>query len=208
MARPVSIQDDALLESARKVFLKRGFRATTAEVAKQAGVSEGSLFKRFPTKSALFMAAMNVETNAHLWQDGLIDSVGKGDMREALESAGLHLLKQMQLLFPRIMMIHSSGITVATDYYLPNKPPAIENLQIMARYFRAEMKLGRFVCAEPDVQAHAFLGALHHYVVCDFLHHYRPAAPGAYVREVVQALLRAGRPVRISRRMKGGAQPK
>lgn len=50
MARPVAIHDPTILDAAREVFLLRGAAATTAEVARRAGVSEGSIFKRYRTK--------------------------------------------------------------------------------------------------------------------------------------------------------------
>lgn len=200
MSRPVSIQDDAILEAARQVFLKQGFRAPTTEVAKQAGVCEGSIFKRFPTKSALFMAAMNVETKEDVWQDQLLRSAGTGDMRQALETAGMHLIKQIQVILPRVMMIQSSGVTVAMDYYLPGKPPVIQHHELLAKYFRAEMKRGRIECDSPEVQAHAFVGSLYHYVICDFFHHYRPVPVAEYVGAVVGSLLRALKFARRTRR--------
>ncbi len=196
MSRPVSIQDDVILEAARKVFLKRGFRAPTVEIARKAGVSEGTLFKRFPTKPELFMAAMNVETNDQVWQEQLMRSVGTGDMKEALEAAAVSMIQQVQIILPRVMMIHSSGVTVAMDYYLPNKPPVLQHLELLTRYFRAEMKRGRLACASPELQAHAFIGSLYHYVICDFFHRYRPVPAREYVRGVVATLLRATRPER------------
>mgnify|MGYP001134528590 CR=1 FL=1 len=59
MARPTSIDDDQILTAARAVFLEHGIRGTTLEVAQRAGVSEGSIFKRWKTKEELFHAAMN-----------------------------------------------------------------------------------------------------------------------------------------------------
>jgi AcrR family transcriptional regulator len=58
MARPVSISGDQILEAARAVFTEKGPRATTAEIAERAGVSEGTLFKRFGSKAGLHKAAM------------------------------------------------------------------------------------------------------------------------------------------------------
>ena len=61
MARPTVIRNEAILQAARDVFLERGILATSAEVAQRAGVSEGSLFKRFKTKADLFRAAMGLD---------------------------------------------------------------------------------------------------------------------------------------------------
>ena len=67
MARPVSIQNEAILEAARRVFMQHGYGASCARLARAAGVSEGSLFKHFKTKAALFMAAMNSDAKGPGW---------------------------------------------------------------------------------------------------------------------------------------------
>ena len=61
MARPVSINNESILEAAQKVFLKHGYKAGTKLIAREAGISEGSLFKHFKTKTDLFVAAMEAE---------------------------------------------------------------------------------------------------------------------------------------------------
>ena len=43
---------------ARTVFVEIGFAASSKEIARRAGVSEGVLFQRFTTKEELFFAAM------------------------------------------------------------------------------------------------------------------------------------------------------
>ena len=48
----------ALLEATIATLIEQGYsRTTTTEVTKRAGVSQGALFKHFPTKSALVAAA-------------------------------------------------------------------------------------------------------------------------------------------------------
>jgi AcrR family transcriptional regulator len=49
----------AIAEAARRLFVKRGFeRVTVAEVAREADVSEGTVFNYFPTKEDLFFSGM------------------------------------------------------------------------------------------------------------------------------------------------------
>ena len=71
MPRPVSIHNDAILEAASQVFLAHGYQASTAEIARRAGVSEGSIFKRFKTKTDLFLAAMDVQSGGQEQQEQL-----------------------------------------------------------------------------------------------------------------------------------------
>ena len=58
MGRNKTIPDAALLEIARRVFVEQSLGASTKEIARRAGVSEGVIFQRFTTKEDLFFAAM------------------------------------------------------------------------------------------------------------------------------------------------------
>ncbi|HXZ23640.1 MAG TPA: TetR/AcrR family transcriptional regulator [Methanomassiliicoccales archaeon] len=49
-------QRSNILNAARRIFARRGSSATMAEVAKEAGVSDGLAYRYFPSKDALFMA--------------------------------------------------------------------------------------------------------------------------------------------------------
>jgi len=200
MARPVTINMTAVLEAARKVFLRDGVRASAAQVAREAGVSEGSLFKRFKTKAELFMAAMQVETKAQAWEERLAQAPGRAPIRETLLASGLDLLQRMRIFIPRIILTRSSGITLATQYCFHGKKPPLQQMRVLARYFRAETNLGRLTVRDPEIAAHAFIGALSHYAFCETVFKYRAAAPDAYVRGIVDGLLRATAPREASRK--------
>jgi AcrR family transcriptional regulator len=47
-----------LLEAAESVFARRGPSASTQEIARRAGVGDGTLFRHFPTKEALLEAVI------------------------------------------------------------------------------------------------------------------------------------------------------
>ena len=64
MARPQGITDEEVLAAARAVFLSKGISATVEEVAERCHVGVATIFRRFPTKQALFTAAMNVVNDA------------------------------------------------------------------------------------------------------------------------------------------------
>jgi AcrR family transcriptional regulator len=49
MGRKKTISDDELLDVARRAFVDEGFAASTREIARRAGVSEGVIFQRFQT---------------------------------------------------------------------------------------------------------------------------------------------------------------
>ncbi len=58
MGRKKTISDAELLDAARRAFVQEGFGASTKQIARGAGVSEGVIFQRFTTKEDLFFAAM------------------------------------------------------------------------------------------------------------------------------------------------------
>jgi AcrR family transcriptional regulator len=45
-----------LIDAAVEVFAERGLEASTAEIARRAGVGQGTVFRRFPTKDDLVAA--------------------------------------------------------------------------------------------------------------------------------------------------------
>ena len=57
----VAARREQILEAATRVFADKGFsRATTREVAREAGISEGTIYNYFEDKGALLMAIMDV----------------------------------------------------------------------------------------------------------------------------------------------------
>ena len=89
MAETVGVRDlliaarrEQILGAATRVFAEKGFsRATTREVAREAGVSEGTIYNYFEDKEALLMAIMDklneTERRADDFREGLAtDSQG------------------------------------------------------------------------------------------------------------------------------------
>jgi AcrR family transcriptional regulator len=194
MARPVTIKDETIVAAAREVFLERGIAATTAEVAERAGVSEGSVFKRFKTKSDLFRAAMGNAPMPSFYED-LPHRVGQGDIDQALFTLGMEIVFFFQDLIPVVMMSWSNpGARGLPDMIAGPNPPPVRAVKALAGYFEAEMRLGRLRRCDPEIVARTFLGALHHFAFFELLHlpdGELPIGAETYVRGVV-AILRGG----------------
>jgi AcrR family transcriptional regulator len=72
----------AIAEAARRLFAERGFEAVTvAEVAREAEVSEGTVFNYFPTKEDLFYREMEV------FEAELLDAVRHRGVGESVPKA-------------------------------------------------------------------------------------------------------------------------
>jgi AcrR family transcriptional regulator len=154
VARTATITDTQILEAAREVFLEHGVNATTVDVANRAGISSASIFKRFPTKDALFFAAMS-EPNSRVWSSDLEAAIGHGDPRADLLLIAHRIAAYTSELLPRMMMMQS----VKQQSGLPN-PPRVENdFAALTAYFGREMALGRITRGDPTTPALALMYA-------------------------------------------------
>jgi AcrR family transcriptional regulator len=192
MARPVSIKDETIIAAARHVFLERGIQATTAEVAERAGVSEGSVFKRFKSKSELFRAAMEDRLIEPDWMHDLGARVGKGDMRDNLFDLGVSIIAFFRDLMPLMMMAWSNPAPNGLPGAIagPNPPP-VRVIKQLTGYFEAEMRAGRLRRQDAEVVARSFLGSLVHFVFFELLHRAEgelPLSTETYVRGLVSLL--------------------
>ena len=159
MARTPEISSEAILEAARAVFLEKGVEATTAEVARRAGISEGSIFNRFKTKDDLFRAAMETKLDASPWMSELEARVGKGDVRDQLVQIGLQAIDFFREVLP-LGMMNWANKRVCMEVPAGVEPPPVRSLRRMAGYFEAEMRLGRLRRYDPEIVARSFVGAL------------------------------------------------
>jgi len=198
MARPVSISDDTLPEAARDVFLDHGIQATTAEVARRAGVSEGTLFKRFHTKDQLFHAAMTraFEEESERFVGSLLERVGKGTLRGELEEVAVRGIEFFRKIVPLHMMSWSNPGRQG-----PPKPAlnaagehrALEGRRLFEAYFEAERRLGRLRNVDVSIVARTFMGAIYNFAAMEVivgLDDPLPMPAETYARGLVDILLR------------------
>lgn len=195
MARPVSISDDVILAAARDVFLAHGVRGTTAEVAARAGVSEGSVFKRWKTKEALFRAAMQGETVDDVgFIVGLMERVGQGDLREQLIDLGIGTAE----FFYKIVPLHMHSFAGRHDetesvFAEGREPPPLVARKRIASYLEAERRAGRIRDVDPDVMSRVFLGSIYNFVALELMmgrHDPHPMPISTFVRGLVDLVLR------------------
>jgi AcrR family transcriptional regulator len=197
MARPVSITDDSMLRAAREEFLAHGIRATSAAIARRAGVSHGILFHRFGSKEALFAAAMQSAEQAAGPLVDLRSRGGKGDVRETLVELGELLLDRFFVVIPAQVITWAnpnSGKTAkpgkTVNPVKDFKEKGVRGQRQFAQYLRAEARLKRIRDVDPYVVAQTFSGALWFYAfeqVTGARLRGANAAPerGAFVRQLV-----------------------
>jgi AcrR family transcriptional regulator len=122
--------------------------ATAMDVASRAGISSGSIFKRYPTKEALFFAAMS-EPPKPIWNTELEAAIGQGNPRADLLLIAQRIVAYTSEVLPRLMLVRSMGQMPE----LPT-PPRIENdFVAIVGYIGREMALGRIARGDPTIPA-------------------------------------------------------
>ena len=208
MSRTATITNDRLLQAARTEFLEWGIRATSAAIARRAGVSPGILFHRFGSKEALFAAAMSVGDQHGRPRFDLRARVGKGSVRETLTELGEFLLDRFFLVVPNQLMAWANpgpgrgasaapqqGVNVAEQY----RERGVRGQRQLVEYLRAEARLKRIRLEDPFVVVQTFSGALWFFAFeqvsgAKLRGAAEPPSRSEFVRRVVDTLWRGLRP--------------
>lgn len=200
MARPLHFTDDALLQAAYDVFKEHGMEATTAEIARRAGASEGTLFKRFQSKLGLFHALLE-RTNelGRAWTDGFAARAGRGKIEDELEEAANEGIEFFRLSAPLHMVsgMSSEHMKMAAKSW-GDQHPAMEARRRIEGYFEAERRLGRIGKVDVEVVARIFQGAIYNFAVMEILtgpYEPSPLPQAKFVRHFVTTLLHGIEPV-------------
>jgi AcrR family transcriptional regulator len=171
MARPVSIPDDQIHEAARAVFTEKGPRATSAEIAARAGVSEGTLFKRFGSKAGLHKAAMTS------------DIAGGWIRREMREQAPLRTRKDFERFIrwqitvlrdvvPVVVMAWSfraDAGALPADLAGRESAPLVA-LRTLGDMLHEEMKAGYLATRKAAAVAQVITGSVWYFVFLELVH--------------------------------------
>jgi AcrR family transcriptional regulator len=161
MARPPKITNAEILAVARQVFLEQGGNASTLLIAQKAGISEASIFKRFATKQALFLAAMGI-TEIREWVDVLAHDTPTAAVKaELIEICG-QVLEFYQEVMPRVFMMMTQGNS-AHPPVVP--PPPVRDSQLLAGYLDRAIDQGYLRSCDTTTVAYAIVGAMTNYVV-------------------------------------------
>ncbi len=161
MSRAQTITDEQLLEAARAEFLDHGIRATSGDIAKRAGVSQGILFHRFGTKEALFAAAMKPEKTMSALPMDFEPRVGKGTVQKNLIDFGEILLERFFTVLPgQLMAWANPDPKHAAEAAKHFRERGTRGQQVFIEYLCAEEGLKRIRLDDPFLLAQTFSGAL------------------------------------------------
>jgi AcrR family transcriptional regulator len=189
MGRPKRIDDDELLRIARAVFVLDGAHGSTREIAQRAGVSEAALFKRYPTKAELFLAAMMpppVDVDAMAAAAERI-----ADPQKALVVFSERILGYLREAIPVIRQLTQTPLIELEDVrrrFGEEGPVEQRITQGLSAYLGRQHERGRLCCPNPTGAAMLLFAAIHSLVLFELMRIHPPRDGAAAVRAMVAAL--------------------
>ena len=148
----------AIIDGAGRVFARDGYEgASMAQIAREIGVSKGTLYNYFPSKAALFSGVISTGCDQSLKH---IFDIPPSDNQpeETLFRAGTVVMEMM--LSPFRQAIHRMVMSEAAQF--PELARAFfaagpqRALNYLANWLRQETAAGRLVAPDPDFAAEQF----------------------------------------------------
>ena len=188
MGRPPLISRAALLEIAREVFVRDGLQASIRDVAVKAGISEAAIFKRFPTKAELIVAAMAPRPPDVTQLLAPLDGV---DLRLGLIAAMENILAYFREALPVMLPIIAQP-DVGLDRFLnqiDGNAAATLNAALAAK-LAAAANGGRISAVQPFAAAGLIVATAHSIVLFELMGLHGGATPPPVLEAMIDALWR------------------
>ena len=158
-------KSEAVLESARGLFLAKGFEATTVdEIADRAHVSKATVYSNFPDKAALLTSLLDrvaVESAAILARV-VAPLDGPGSVEDRVVDTAVALargvLRPEVLQLRRLAVAESTRFPAAVADWFERGPGS--SLRLLAASFDAMARRGLLVLDDPDDAAARFAYAV------------------------------------------------
>jgi len=200
---------ERILDGAVRVIREHGtVAATTKQIARAAGVSEGSIYNHFADKSDLIAAAMGqVSSSIRTAVVRLHGKAGAGSVEDNLAEFAAAAIEFFADLLPITgQAIGDRELITRLRSTVPDGPAQgpIRGVAALTAYLETERGEGRLTDASnPPYLAAALLGACQQYVLLTLLAGPQAVAdgtglsadPAQYAREAVRTLLAAQTPV-------------
>ncbi len=163
-AEPERAKRRQVLAGARRTFVSRGFDAASmGEIAREAGVSKGTLYVYFDSKEALFAALLD-EAKGDAAENALVFDPEEPDVARALTDFGHRLLQK--LAAPEhvalVRMVIGAGDRfpdLARAFY--DAGPR-RGRQALIAYLTEQAARGKLTIENPTIAASQFLGMCSH----------------------------------------------
>ena len=185
---------EQILAATERIIQEKGLaRVTTREIAREAGCSEGSLYKHFVDKEDLFMAVIQSHL-PELIEAVRVDAVERKSARENLETIAQAVISYYEKLLPLSISLFADLTLLARhrQWMQEQKAGPLNLYHRIASYIQIEQELGRLKKElEPFTVAATLLGPCYQYVFVQYFDGSDPfpVSSEQFVRNIVETLL-------------------
>jgi TetR/AcrR family transcriptional regulator, mexJK operon transcriptional repressor len=160
MGRPNDpVKETAILQAARSAFLELPYeRVSMDSVATRAGVSKVTIYAKYKSKEALFLAAMN-ETCAEIYNLAKTQTETGGPIEEVLTQLGTGFM--LMILDPQVAALH--GVMMQVAQHNPQLPRqyyetvVTSSIDTLAETLEIAAGRGAINCPDPKRAAIQFI---------------------------------------------------
>lgn len=157
-----------IVDAAIKVFTEKGFEgATTSEIAQQAGVAEGTIFRHFGTKKGVLQGILNSAVSSFQRQHLMATLAGmieRGDtnsliyiIKEQLDAI------QQQLPLLKMLFYEAQFHTEVQDIII--EKIAMPILDLLSQSIEKRKDKGEFRCFDANLMATTLISSLWGYIL-------------------------------------------
>jgi AcrR family transcriptional regulator len=150
--------EERVLEAAKNLLVKHGYRATTTRsIAKNAGVNEVTLFRKYKTKDRLIEAALaDAEVNALASFDSVFDGNKDTYVHTSIRTLGENLIQFTRSESDLMTLQFTEGLRMSSVAdSLSSVPQKI--LMHLTEYFQKQIEIGRIRKIDPKIAALIFM---------------------------------------------------
>ena len=153
----------SIIAAAAALFAANGFKGTTTrEIAEKARISEGLIFKYFPTKRALYAAILAEKAPFSELLEVVEDAAKKrDDARVFTLIAGYRILRRPDPTLLRLLLFSALEGHELSDMFFQKQHTMFYDY--LSGYIAERIREGAFRHADPLLVARAFMGMLAHH---------------------------------------------
>lgn len=193
---PAELTRAKLVKATASVMRERGLTGTTIrQIAKEAGVAEGALYRHFTDKVGLILAVMLEEfPSLGVAMTKLLDSTGTGTVRANLRTLVVEAMDGYRELVPFTATIVNDPevLKAVREAFAERRIGPGRAHDALVTYLKAESDRGRVtLTAPPEVISAALLGACHEHAFLALLHPEVPFAadPSRFADDLIALLV-------------------
>lgn len=160
MARPQTVSDDEILDTALNCLLEQGPSVSMDVIARRLGVSSQALLKRFHSRKKLVIAALRLPEKLPwhcLVEAGPDDRPVRAQLNDIVRAVAEFLIDVVR----RMAVLRWSGIDPRDMLETYVEPPPLVDLRILSEWFRRAADRGLIRQGNHRATALILLSALH-----------------------------------------------